>query len=855
MEEENENGQNQNGMVRNATNQIKDQAVKKGTKKAKEKLTKEATQKVATSVAKKSALAAAAPVLGVVAIVVLVIVMAIGIASFLVTMPGLAIGELKKMAYDFGKSIASYFGAAEQRMVDEDRINILLDYLDDMGYDLKGYGFLTEYKTEADVDANGYLDEDLGVIRYKEDEVVSIDGEDVTREADSIKKAESEYLFDYMVSDNYIYTVKNFNMVTIEGEHWYDVAFGVAKAIFVRAVEASPLSFLANFDEDWGQGMIALYKEKSGFGTQGDLYQNSFLGDNIEVDYDKKVLKIKRGFLGDTYEYKLDGWLGRYGVPLDFLLSLHLGTMMPDLAVDVGTSFPTEVVILLHPQAGEDVGAVDGEVVSESGERSEIKVSTDRYIPYISKVKDHWYRDVYFVKNDEDKKDDREFVQTDLEYEDIMRERWTMYETFAEGDLRGEYKLYAINSTGAYASSTAEIRNYDKASSKFTQEDGKYLFNGTIEQARELGLDVTKKAITANYTDDTFDDIGWKNTNGIWTAYELNDDDSIKQTGEAIRTETNPAIKQIFLYNRYFRYDGSPDTAKAITELKKQYGIRDGALDLTYDLSNGTDELKNKKVTIESQDGNQKEYSIEDVSGKVVINQDSLNAFTMLENTNTLDADYIYRDFKELIVELGYFAKEELAEETPRLLAWIVSDIGSEGYPAREIDKNENEFGSMIHSKSDIDANKKNRLKSQIDEIFKDAPETTDDPMDATSKENGDDNELLAKGKSPLNGNQVLGAAPDISSADYTVNYTASSYEEGIKMGDIEINGINYEIWSQTPITCTLFSFAFVAQAYLGETQDTYCKITGSNTLVNAGGCGGGNEYWADGARIIAKLF
>ena len=42
------------------------------------------------------------------------------------------------------------------------------------------------------------------------------------------------------------------------------------------------------------------------------------------------------------------------------------------------------------------------------------------------------------------------------------------------------------------------------------------------------------------------------------------------------------------------------------------------------------------------------------------INKDSLGAFSILENTHTLDADYIYRDFKELIVELGYFEKEEL---------------------------------------------------------------------------------------------------------------------------------------------------------------------------------------------------
>ena len=721
-----EEANDQKTVANSNSSQIKDYAIKKGSKKAREKITKEATQKVATSVAKKSALAAAAPVLGVVAIVVLVIVLAIGIASFLVTMPGLAIGELKNLAMDFGKGIASYFGADSTKMVDDEEIIKLLNYLDDMGYDLKGYGFLTGYKTEADVDGNSYLDEDVGVTRYKEDEG--------GKSADSIKKAESEYLFDYMVSDNYIYTVKNFNMATMEGENWYDAIFGVAKAVFARAFDASPFSFLHNFEEEWGKGMIALYREGSGFGSQGDFYQNSFLGDNIEVDYDQKVLKIKRGFTGDTYEYKMDGWLGRYGIPVDFLLSLHLGTMMPDLAVDVGTSFPTEVIILLHPQGAEEVGT---EVVSESGESSEITVSTDRYIPYISKVKDHWYRDIYFVNED-----NKQFVQTDLDYEDIMRERWTLYETYDDGELNGEYKLYAINSKEKYAKSTSEIRNYDRASNKFTQENGMYLFGGTVGEANELGLDVTKKAISLNYTDTEYEDSEWINTDGIWTAYQLGDNNSIKQKGEALRVETNPTIKQIFLYNRYFRYDGSPDTAEAITELKNKYNIQDGALDLTYDLSNGTDVLKDKKVEIETQDGNKKEYSIEDVSGKVVLNQDSLNAFTMLENTNTLDADYIYRDFKELVVELGYFTKEELAEETPRLLAWPVHDTGSYGYPYRVVDKHENEFGTLIHSKGDIDAAKKKTLSEIVNRDSSDGEYGSIYPEDEKQK---NDEEKVSK--------------------------------------------------------------------------------------------------------------
>jgi len=83
------------------------------------------------------------------------------------------------------------------------------------------------------------------------------------------------------------------------------------------------------------------------------------------------------------------------------------------------------------------------------------------------------------------------------------------------------------------------------------------------------------------------------------------------------------------------------------------------------------------------------------------------------KNTKTLDAEYQYRDFKELIVELGYFTKEELTDETPRLLQWIIPEIGSAGFPIRALDKIENENGTLIHSEGDYKANEKNTLKDQ----------------------------------------------------------------------------------------------------------------------------------------------
>ena len=55
--------------------------------------------------------------------------------------------------------------------------------------------------------------------------------------------------------------------------------------------------------------------------------------------------------------YSLDGWTGRYGMHIDFLISVHLATMMPDLAYDMANSFETEIRMILHRVTGADVQA------------------------------------------------------------------------------------------------------------------------------------------------------------------------------------------------------------------------------------------------------------------------------------------------------------------------------------------------------------------------------------------------------------------------------------------------------------------------------------------------------------------
>ncbi len=331
--------------------------------------------------------------------------------------------------------------------------------------------------------------------------------------------------------------------------------------------------------------------------------------------------------------------------------------------------------------------------------------------------------------------------------EDVAVESFSNNNVVVDPEGTGYYVYYGTvgdakndGFTVAKKAITSKVLELPEDYGKENSEDGDNNDNTLDPEEEKLLEEATKTA-------DTLFDLGWNyyKKSKIWSAYRSTEkiednqfssatgvDSSriyvkkastynyIKQTGEAQRTQTNPKIKKIFLENTYFRYDGNAKTAEIITALRKkikedqlgedgiEYGplnaleLNDGTIDVTdlhYKASELGLEVKNEK--------DDKDYYISDFSGQVSLNQDSLNIFSMLENTHTLDADYVYRDFKELVVELGLFSKEELTDEVPEILAWPIPDVGSLGYPYRNIDKQEMEFGTLIHSKRDIDVEKR----------------------------------------------------------------------------------------------------------------------------------------------------
>lgn len=142
-------------------------------------------------------------------------------------------------------------------------------------------------------------------------------------------------------------------------------------------------------------------------------------------------------------------------------------------------------------------------------------------------------------------------------------------------------------------------------------------------------------------------------------------------SGNNDRNGVNPKPK-------YYIYDGSKETAQKIEDLKqkvKQQGLEESEID-------SIDE--------------------DDVYREIDMNKNSLAAFSILENMKTDDADFILRDFKDLLVELNYFKKSDLEDKDVGVLDWIFPAYIPQTWPDSEFEKQNYQYGTYIKYRENI---------------------------------------------------------------------------------------------------------------------------------------------------------
>ncbi len=773
-------------------------------------------------------------ILGIAAVLIIVV----GIIMFFLSGVGLIFESVKLAMDDFGTKVQSWWYGGSQYVVPNQEIIDVADQLETMGYDLKGYGFLSDSVSDDDKKISG-LKRNVSL------NDITVDSSGIARDEKGITNIKSKNIKQYLISSNYMYTLYNTNKGLFSDKNGFIRLYNDGGSIGNKASLYEPSSSLLSF-------LARLFNIK---------YEDI----QIRINTENKTLEIASvsGVFWwkhvNTFKYNLEGWTGRYGMPLEFLLSVHLASMQPDLAYEMTEQFPTHVNILLHPvtstiTAHINIGGTDytsgslptyeqwqalanpvppaeGEEPAEpeptddgsdgvmeptdsddSGTNgyathdyyavksalSTVDNSFSMVFPYIGDVTEHWFRDVYFATNNPGIR----FIKNDQEFEYNTGERWTDYETATDSNGKEYYVLYVVNPDGTLG---------DK-------------YNGTIKQAEEEGIKVSKRAKTEsvgegwgghfsaysvknnevliNNTELTPDVVGGEDKfNSIpyhdEITYEARTSEYLNQVRDGERGETNLQIKKMLTQYYYYTYNGQRERADAIKEDKAKVG------EYHHEDSDG-----------HIIDGTSSDPRDKNLIAKFTINSDALTAFKLLENMNTVDSDEIYRDFKELIVELNYFDKEDFAGNATDVFQWPVPDAGTAGWPVREVEKPNNVFGTLINSRVNL-LNLKNLFLQYREDEEEEVPNQenqgnqenpNDQPTDnnqeeqepdgATTNESGDSYVDKDGYSTPAWEEQVRREEEEVRKRREAENYTPGEYKKDNKQDtktDSEQEGVQGE--------------------------------------------------------------
>ena len=280
-------------------------AAQKGKDKAKEQA-KKALKKAKEAQKKGKYAKGIGKILWPVIAIVIIIIMIIGFIAFAINMPGAVVDKIMTTMSSAILSVSQWWTEDDIRGISPEQLYDkkleLLNYLKDMGYDVVGMGFvqsISETPTEEDPSKTK--------ITWFEENITLNDSSNTT--------VQPSYLFSYYVANERIYTTTHLNFLS-----------SVLKT--------------TGATNTWGEGMLNMYGDES-------------IVDSKKIDRENLTLTFKNThgfFKTDTYQYNIDGWAGRYGTPLELLLTIHSSTMMPDLVYEFVSNKNLQTLVNIDAQ-------------------------------------------------------------------------------------------------------------------------------------------------------------------------------------------------------------------------------------------------------------------------------------------------------------------------------------------------------------------------------------------------------------------------------------------------------------------------------------------------------------------------
>lgn len=313
-------------------------------------------------------------VLGIALIIILILIVVIGIIFFFITMPGMVVGKIGDAINSFRENVEAFMDGnnAAKIFVNREQVLGAAEYLNQMGYDLDGFGFLddevkkkmtaqynegtwasikdwwssTDESDSSNLPLKNFNTKNLSERKEANDkgkyQEVYLDKYDssysdsdirnhilLAKDADGeITFAKSKYLATYLSAENAIYLIRNDNTdifnraAKLIGIN--DANHGSGLMYFINASDRNIADYVANANN-------INFKDPEGW----------FGYNRVNIFKASKTMIIKNAddgwFKSSNYTYSLDGWASKYGVPLQLSLALHLSSLAPDFALDVAT--------------------------------------------------------------------------------------------------------------------------------------------------------------------------------------------------------------------------------------------------------------------------------------------------------------------------------------------------------------------------------------------------------------------------------------------------------------------------------------------------------------------------------------
>lgn len=696
--------------------------------------------------------AVAAPVILIIVIIVLVIIFVIGIILYFQNMPGQVLGKIKEIATNFTVAIRSKINGDQTNVSKEDEI-ALAQYLENMGYDVEGYGF-------ADVTYSEDENNDTYGARTSSGKAKEITA--VTKDSKS-----KNYLKDYMAADQSTYFKATDNIA------------GFFKSIadnFKSVVDGSNNNSNLATSADYSTGMLEVDNVATIF-------------DTTKSDSSKHVLTIKGGKY--NYSFGLDGWTSKYGRPLELFLALHLSTMMPDLTDHIATdkAFNTKVHISfqntylyaknmnittdkgktvvkddifkgylkyvkhlfevaksqLEKEKAENQSKLD-KATSEGkkNDAATAKTAVEQDDKYIQKTQEaiDFLTEILKDSKDKDKQKEIENKREEIII-NIKTSEGSLPSIFqsagyiSAGDicvipentpLSGNGSTYLTGFTDTQLNELVELY-VDIARGKqfylplITRVSRNWFWDGNKEEEKGTEKD-DENNVYFTKSDDKYTGV-YKTAQAVkkWVTFTPNESSSLKdfeinidglilagdsngifyQVNEPYLTkEPNPELLALFK-KKYYKYDGTEETAhrikvaKALDNDKEKYYYHGEKTQITDDEKT---EYENKTLA-------QKEKP------SFGTKKDTLSAFEILKNMDTEDSETVYRMLKqfisskslsEVLGEDNTLSASDLTENLKQILIWpFDKDLSKSPDAPGKTSKDKNNYGLVISDVEGLD--------------------------------------------------------------------------------------------------------------------------------------------------------